>query len=292
MGRGRDWRAGGKRRRVTFHRHGLQDAELLEDGDEEHDDHRHGAKLHPLDRHGWAAQVGGHASRRAPRGPLSSPGNRRDAVRLGSRGEPAGALPQPHIFHVLPPRGSSRAGKCLLQVCPIGQGGCGAERRGKGPAAPSRVSPRLWVMKDEPRRRPNFQNLAHETSPPAAAVASAPRSSRSGAGAAEDVIATGSPASSSQPQKSEPQPWAGGRGQPEAFPRGIPRAPQCLGDGEQRVPRVRASPPSAMPLATRAAIKDQPPPCEEEGVEEEEEIRVLQVSPVPLWQGSPGCRMR
>lgn len=43
---------GGYGHGVTFHGDGLQDAELLEDGDEEEDDHGHGAQLHALDAHG------------------------------------------------------------------------------------------------------------------------------------------------------------------------------------------------------------------------------------------------
>lgn len=37
---------------VTFHGHGFQDAELLEDGNEQQHHHGHGAQLHTLDAHG------------------------------------------------------------------------------------------------------------------------------------------------------------------------------------------------------------------------------------------------
>lgn len=50
---------------VTFGGDGLQDAELLEDGDEEEDDHGHGAQLHALH---------GHAGPGAPRGGGGSSG--------------------------------------------------------------------------------------------------------------------------------------------------------------------------------------------------------------------------
>lgn len=92
-------------------------------------------------------------------------------------------------------------------------------------------------------------------------------------------------------------PWfcAGGRytqqGQPQ-FLRGIPHALQCTDDGAESFPRVLASRPSAMPLATRAAIKyHRLPPRESHrrrGGRREEEAGVLGVSLSLLWQGSPG----
>lgn len=60
---------GSRRARVTFHGHGLQDAELLEHGDEQQDHYGHGAQLHALDTHGGpraASEAPGRCSPPAP----------------------------------------------------------------------------------------------------------------------------------------------------------------------------------------------------------------------------------
>lgn len=55
----------GGRPHVTFHGHGFQDAELLEDGNKQQHHHGHGAQLHTLDAHGERSWDRGAPLRRA-----------------------------------------------------------------------------------------------------------------------------------------------------------------------------------------------------------------------------------
>lgn len=105
--------------RVTFHGHGLQDAELLEDGDEQQHHHGHGAQLHALEAHGGPGCLG---PGRAPRPRAASGGTGAGAARPASWGG----------------RGSHAPGRR----------GCGC-RRGRGPrrAAASWGPPGGWTRR-------------------------------------------------------------------------------------------------------------------------------------------------
>lgn len=162
---------GSRRARVTFHGHGLQDAELLEHGDEQQDHYGHGAQLHALDTHGGpraASEAPGRCSRRLlgrPRltcpqqaGPRVSAGLRPRAGRrrrAGSgpvvgRGTAAerNFLSQPANFDERQPRGPetppcpARAPRLSCPLCsPAGAGARGSRAL---PAAqpPSRLPAR------------------------------------------------------------------------------------------------------------------------------------------------------